>query len=175
MIAHGMKGQSEANQSIEVFINSLLDTYCSRMVEAGRTVKEMANILRNIVGTCGMVLYLPYYILCAHDTFFPVDAENKSRHHDALGIIGLNLMRLAYDTDYIPNSAGADEIRRLFDSLLGEEVDKSQQLFASRGRKLQSRKSSMLRAMNRRISDTEMLYAAYESMRRLSISGSIKE
>ena len=33
----------------------------------------------------------------------------------------------------------------------------------------------MLRAMNRRLSDTEMLYLASESMRRLSISGSIKE
>ena len=174
MIAHGMKGQSEANQSIEVFVNSLLDTYCSRMVEAGKTAKEMANVLRNIVGTCGMFLYLPYYMLYVHDTF-PVDAENKSRHHDALGILGLKLMRIAYDTDYIPDSTGADEIRGLFDSLRGEEVDKAQKLFASRGRKMQSRKSSMLRAMNRRLSDTEMLYAAHESMRRLSIFGSIKE
>ena len=170
MIAHGMKGLWE--ESIEVFINSLLDTYCSRMVEAGKTTVEMANILRNVVGTCGHILYMPYYVLHVHDTF-PVDAENKSRHHDALGILGLKLMCLAYDPDY--NSAGAVDIRRLFDSLRKEEVEKALQLFTSKGRKMQSRKSSMLRAMNRRLSDTDMLYLANESMRRLSVSGSIKE
>jgi len=173
MIAHGMKGQWE--ESIEVYINSLIDKYCSRMVDAGKTTKEMANILRNIVGNCGWFMYLPFYILNVHDTF-PVDAEYKSRHHDALGILGLKMMRLAYDTDYIPDSSGAVEIRGLFDSLRKEEVDNAQQLFASkRGRKMQSRKSSMLCAMNRRLSDTEMFYLAHESMRRLSISQSIKE
>ena len=92
MIAHGMKGLWE--ESIEVFITSLLNTYCSRMVEAGKTTEEMANILRNVVGTCGHILYMPYYVLHVHNTF-PVDAGNKSRHYDALGILGLKLMCLA--------------------------------------------------------------------------------
>jgi len=173
MIAHGLKGQWE--ESIEVYINSLIDTYCSRMVEAGKTTDEIANILRNMVGICGWFMYLPFYILNIQDTAFPVDAEYKSRHHDALGILGLKFMRLGFDTDYMPDTAGAVEIRALFNSLLKEEVDNAQQLFASRGRKMQSRKSSMLRTMNRRLSDTEMFYLAHESMKRFSISGSIKE
>jgi hypothetical protein len=103
-----------------------------------------------------------------HDTF-PVDAENKSRHHHALGVLGLKFMRLSSD------SAGPVEIRGLFDTLQKEEVDDSLQLFASIRRKMEPRKSSMMRAMNRRLIDTVMLYHAHESMRRLSISGSIKE
>jgi hypothetical protein len=59
-----------------------------------------------------------------HDTF-PVDAENKSRHHHALGVLGLKFMRLSSD------SAGPVEIRGLFDTLQKEEVDDSLQLFAS--------------------------------------------
>ena len=174
MIAHGMKGQWEANRSIEVYINSLLDTYCSRMVEAGKTTEDMAKILRNIVGTCGMFMYLAFYILGVHDTF-PVDAENKSRHRHALGVLGLKFMRLSHDTDNFPDSAGPVEIRGLFNALRKEEVDDAHQLFASMGRKMQPRKSSMMRAMNRRLSDTEMLYHALESMRRLSTFESVQE
>jgi hypothetical protein len=173
LIAHGFKGMWEG--SIEVYINSLLDTYLSRMAEAGKTAGEIATILRTIVGMCGWFMYLPFYILNIQDTAFPVDAEYKSRHHDALGVLGLKFMRLGFDTDYVPESTGAAVIRELFDSLLKEEVENAQQLFASRGRKMQSRKSSMLRAMNRRLSDTEMFYLAHESMKRFSVSGSIRE
>lgn len=129
IIAHCIKGQSEAKQqSSEVFINSLLDTDCYQRIEAGRTAKERTKILHNIVGTCGMVLYLlPYYILYIHSTFFPIDAKNKSHHHDTLGILGLNLMHLTYDTNYISDLAGVDEIRLLFASLREEGVDKAQQ------------------------------------------------
>ena len=50
MIAHGFNVQWEANQSIEVYINSLLDTYCSRMIEAGMDPDDMAELLRGIIG-----------------------------------------------------------------------------------------------------------------------------
>ena len=132
-----MKGQWE--ESIEVYINSLIDTYCYRMVEAGKTTEEMANILRNIVGTCGMFMYFVFYIAKVQDTA-PVDAENKSRHHDAQGILGLKFMCLAFGTDYVSYSATAAEIRAQFDSLLKEEVDNALQLFASTGgRRIQLR------------------------------------
>ncbi len=168
-----MNGQRE--DSIEVYINSLIDTYCQRMAEAGKTTKEMANIIRNIVGTCGMWMYFIFYVVKVQDNA-PVDAENKSRHHDAQGILGLRFMCLAYGAAYVTDSATAPEIRAQFDSLLKEEVDNSLQSFAStRRRRVQSRKSSMLRAMNRRLSDTEMLHSAMKSMRRFSIYGSINE
>ncbi len=91
MIAHGMKGQWEADQSIEVYINSLLDTYRSRMVEARKTTEDMAKILRSIVGTCGMFMYFYIMVMGVHDTF-PVDAKNKSCHHHALGVLGLKFV-----------------------------------------------------------------------------------
>ena len=58
----------------------------------------------------------------------------------------------------------------LFNSLREEVVSSAHGVFASLGRKKQTRKSSMLRAMNRRISDTEMLYAAEEAVKRFSLS-----
>ena len=170
----GLKGQLEAIQSIDAFIKTAIDTYCSRMVEAGKTTKEMAKIMRNIVGTCGMFEYLAYYILhVPHHA--PVDAKDKERQYDSVGILGLKLMHLGFDTNYVPESTGEVEIRAQFNSLRGAEVNAAQQVFASMKHKMQPRKMSILRVMIRRVSDTEFLYTANESMRRLSISGSIKE
>ena len=134
----------------------------------------MAKIMRNIVGTLGMFEYLAYYILLVPH-YAPVDAQDKERHYDSIGILGLKLMCLGFDTDYVPESTKAAEIRAEFDSLRGAEMNAANEVFASMKRKMQPRKMSMLRTMNRRISDTEFLYAANESMRMLSISGSIKE
>ena len=81
------------------------------------------------------------------------------------------MMRLAYDTDYVHASAGINEIRQVFDSLIEEEVTRAQYVFASGTSKRQPRKSSILRASDRRLSDTQMLYVAAESLKRLSIAG----
>jgi hypothetical protein len=170
MIAHGLKGQQDANQSIDNYVNSIIDTYFDRMVKAGKTAEEQAKILRNVVGTCGMFIYEVFYVIEAQISNAPVDTEHKAWHRDTNGILGLKLMRLGFDTDAYPVSTGYIEIRELFDSLREEEVSNAYGLFASLGRTKQSRKFSMLRAMNRRISDTEMLYAVEEAVKRFSLS-----
>lgn len=170
MIAHALNGHSEANESIKIYINTLIDVYCSRMIEAGKTPEEMADILRNIAGWCGWYQYLAVYVLNVQDSY-PVESDEKKKYlRDAIGILGMNLMRLSYDTDYVPVSTGFDDIRKVFDSLQGDEVTRAQNVYASVTRKMQPRKSSMLRAANHRLSDTEMLYLAAESVRRLSIA-----
>jgi hypothetical protein len=153
----------EANQSIEAYINSLLDNYCSQMVEAGKNPYEMAGILRNITGWCGSFMLLALYIVNVQDTFPIESVENKRRHRDAIGILGLKFMRLSYDTGFAPEFMGIGEIRELFDSMRLEEVDTARYLFASGGRKMLKRRTSTLRTANRRISDSEMMYLAEES------------
>lgn len=170
MIAHALHGQSEACNSIKVFIDTLLDTYCSRMTQTGKTRIEMACILRNIAGTCGNFMFVAFYMVHAQD-FFPVEAGmEKDYLWDAVGILGLNLMRVAYDTNFILSSSGLDDIRDKMMKLLEEEVNNAQSMFASRKSVRRQRKSSVLRATNRRVSDTEMLYLAAESVRRLTLS-----
>ena len=171
MIAHGLNGQWEANQSIEVYVNSLLDAYCSRMVEAGKDPDDMADILRGIIGWCGAYMFLGLYILNVQDAFPIESVENKRRHRDAVGILGLKLMRLAYDTGFAPDFMGMLEIRELFDSMRLEEVDSARYFFASGGRKMNKRRSSTLRIANRRLSDTEMIYLAEESAKKFSVEG----
>ena len=82
----------------------------------------------------------------------------------------MKLLRVGYDTNYIPETAGVDEIRKVFNFLVEEEVTRAQYAFASGTSKRKPRKSSMLRDANRRLSDTELLYLAAESMKRLSMA-----
>ena len=175
LIAHALNGQTEANESIEVFINGFIDAYLARMAEAGKSSEEVAAILRNVIGWSGWFQYLAFYILNVQMESFPCETEEKiGRLRDANGILGLKFLQLSYDTDYLSASAGIDDIRKKFDSLIEEEVTRGQDLFASFRRKKQPRKSSMLRASNRRLSDTEMLFLAAESVRRLSIAEDAK-
>jgi hypothetical protein len=170
MIAHALNGQSEACNSIKVFINTLLDTYCSRMIVARKTPIEMARVLRNIAGTCGNFMFVAFYMLHVQDSFPVESSSDKEYLLDAIGILGLKLMRLAYDIDNTSACSGMDEIRSTMINLLEEEVSTALTEFISRKSIHQNRKSSILRATNRRISDTEILFLAAESVRRLTLS-----
>ena len=172
MLAHGLNGQPEANESIELFINSLIDSYLECMKDSGKTEDELAAILRNIIGWSGWFQYLAFYMLGVQMEFFPVETEEKTgRMKDAVGLLGLKFLRLSYDTDYLPADAGIDEIRKMFNTLLDEEVVRAQDMWASFRRKKQPRKSSIFRGTNRRVSDTTgMLMHAAESVRNLSLS-----
>lgn len=170
LIAHALNGQSEANESIEVFINTIIDTYLSRMEEAGKTPEEIAALLRNIAGWCGWFQYLGCYILGMVESY-PVESdETVGRHRDALGTLGFKFLRLSYDTDYLAASASTEEVRKIFNSLWEEEVTRAQDVFAAGKQRRRPRKSSIFRIANRRQSDTEMLYLAAESVKRLSVS-----
>lgn len=167
MIAHALNGHSDANVSIDDFSNTLIDTYCSKMVEAGNTPKQIATIVRNVVGWTGWFQYFTFYIL---DVFpFPVESEaSKTRLRDALGILGFKLLRVSYDTDYVAASATAEDIRKIFDTLLEEEIKRAQDVFAAGKRKRKPRKSSIWRANTRGVSATEMVYFA--ASKRLSVA-----
>lgn len=186
MIAHTLNGHNdEANPSIEAYINTLIDTYCSRMVEAGKTPEEVGGIMRNIIGWTGWFQFFTFFIL--GDVFpFPVESEaSKTRLRDALGVLGFKLLRVSYDTNHVSRSASAEDIRKIFNDLRGEEVKRAQDVFAAGKLRRQPRKSSIWRSVIRRVSGTEMFYAAAEaslsnasteiteSIRRLSVSGEI--
>jgi len=170
MIGHALVGHSDANESIEIYINTLIDSYLSKMRDAGKTEKEMASILRNIAGWCGWFCYLVFYVLDVQNCFPAESEETKRLHRDANGVLGMKLLRLAFDNEYVPASARLKDIRNTIETLVDDEVTCAQHAFAPRIHRMQPRKSSMLRAANRRLSDTEILHQAAESIKRFSIT-----
>ena len=92
--------------------------------------------------------------------------KSKDYIHDAVGVLGLKLMRLSYDTDYVAASTPSGEVQKIFDELKEEELERAHQVLVAGKKRMQPRKSTILRAANRRLSDTEMLYLDAESVRR---------
>ena len=54
LICFGLNGQIEANESIEMYITSLLDEYLKLMSEAGKSANEQASVmlLVGVDGSC---------------------------------------------------------------------------------------------------------------------------
>ena len=170
LIAHALNGHSDAVDSIKQYINALIDAYLARMMEAGKTAAELADILCNLIGWCGWFQYGVFYVQNVMVDFFPTETEENKKHaHDAMGILGLKLIRLSFDTEYIATSTSSKMMRNFFSSFLEEEVTRAQYVFASRTSKRLSRKSSMLRAANHRLSDASIYHLAAENVKRLSI------
>ena len=168
-ITHTLNGSLEAKDSIQAYINSFLDTYICRMIESGKTEKEAASILRKGLAWGGYFAHAAFYVMNVQIEAAPVESEEqKTCVRDSMGVLGLKLIRLGFDADFVSASAGLKEIRQVFASLLEEEVALAADAFASGRRKKQPRKSSMLRATNRRFSDAAMYRA--DSVRSLSSS-----
>ena len=96
LVGHMLNGYRES--SIDDYINTLLDRYTSKMIEGGKTSKETAGIFRNILGWCGMVQYVVFYTLGVQLDAFGVEGEELQTYvRDSMGILGLKLMKVAYE------------------------------------------------------------------------------
>ena len=169
MVAHALGGHLDANKTINAYINSLLDTYAECMSEAGKTPEEVASIMRNVTGWAGWFQFLAFYYLDVQMVDFPCENENDKQYvKDAMGVLGLKLLRLSYDTDYFPEGVTTEQVKKMFLSLVEEEVTETATERLKHRRRKQQRKSSMLRATNRRVSDAMLNFAAADEVARLS-------
>jgi thiamine kinase-like enzyme len=169
MVAHALAGHLDANESINDYIVTLIDSYMECMAKAGKTEEELASIMRNIPAWIGWFQFLAFYFLDVQMVNFPCESEHDRKYvKDSMGVLGFKLMRLAYDTDYFPEGATAEQVKRMFLSLVEEEVTETAQERMLHRRKRVPRKSSMLRATNRRVSDAMMNFAAADEVARLS-------
>lgn len=119
---------SQIIQNIETFMNSLLDAYCDRMTSKSNSSshhnRDMATIVRNIVGWCGSIIqFSSFHFLLPHlET-----EETKASFKDSIYLLGIKLMRLSFDSidDYsdLSDTATVEEIRCHFRSLWREEVN----------------------------------------------------
>lgn len=83
-----------------------------------------------------------------------------------MGVLGLKFMRLSYDSEYVAASTSLQELKLLFKNMIEEELIRAKSNFNSRKAKMQPRKSSILRASNRRVSDASMYMLSADSLAR---------
>eukprot|EP00986_Skeletonema_menzelii_P001113 scaffold304_cov80-Skeletonema_menzelii.AAC.7 len=158
MVAHAIKNtESNANIQIRRFIETFLKCYLSEM-SCGRTAEEMAYMYRRCFGWAGLFMVAVFYSSEGFIGEAP-GAENKEAREyirDSMGVLGLKLVRLCYDTDYVPERTSLTDLTALFNALVDEELTQAYALSTPK-RRVQPRKSSLLRISNRRISDAGMV------------------
>ena len=128
-IAHALKGRIVG--SIREYIDTLVDNYLSKMEKVGMRGHNRVSLYRNIMGWCGWLQFLPLHMMKARDTFTGNDSEaDLTFVRDALGVLGLKLMRFSMDDDLISKSATFDEVRNIFQEMLDEEISNACKAFA---------------------------------------------
>ena len=154
MVAHALKNtESNANIQIRHFMETFLKCYLSEM-SSGRTAKEMTSMYKRCFGWAGLFMVGVFYLSDGFIGEAPGAENKKSREYirDAMGVLGLKLMRVCYDTEYVPESTSLAELTLLFNALVDEELTQAYALPTPK-RRVQPRKSSLLRISNRRVSD----------------------
>lgn len=92
-----------------------------------------------------------YFLGVQLDAFGVEGDELQGYVRDAMGVLGLKLMKVAYEDT--SETYTLDTLKTIFKNLVDGEVALAETNFSSRQRKMQARKSSMLRSQNRRVSD----------------------
>ncbi|KAL7449329.1 hypothetical protein ACHAWC_001394, partial [Mediolabrus comicus] len=166
MMVHARNGYTDAVLSIKTYAATLLDCYEQRMLEAGKTSEEMSDIMRHVVGWCGCFFFQVFYYLRVFLDTLPVNSEDDREFiRDTMGALGLKMIRVCYDNNFCTERSSSVEVRRVFMSLLEEEVSRIAQSRSPGMRKtaMQPRRLSSLRASNRRVSDACISSMAFSS------------
>ena len=159
MVAHSLNNtESNANIQIRHFIENFLKSYLSEM-NCGRTAVETTSIYRRCIGWAGLFMVAVFHSAQGFIGEAPGAKKKEAREYirDSMGVLGLKLMRLCYDTVYVPEDTSFTKLTVLFNALVDEELTQAYALALSTSKRRVPRKSSLLRLSKRRISDAGMV------------------
>lgn len=148
VMAHALSGNEDGWKNVAIFVENFMSEYMSKMIELGKTPGELSIIYRRIVAQCGWFCFSAFYVNGCFIDESP--CRDKALLRDSLGTFALKAMRFGYDNDFLPQSTDLDELRSIFDFLLDMELKSLEE-------ERQKRKSSLLRASVRRISDATLM------------------
>jgi hypothetical protein len=165
-VAHALNG--EVVESIPEYITTLVDCYLENMDETGASCLDKVSLYRYIIGWSGWFQFLALHRAKCQDTYPLRDNQcNKEYIQDAMGVLGMKMMQFAMDDEQIPNTSTIEEAKVMFEEMLEEEVSRAYKIFADERRKsrhvMKPRKSSFLRAANRRVSDAMLNFGMVEA------------
>jgi len=149
VLTHAMNGELSSSENILKFLDTLWDEYSSTV----ETDRELSDIYRTMLSFTGVIL-IAYYKLGFHLEFLPIDkgnVEGLNRIKKSIGVLGMKFLSWGFgeeDTTTLP------EIRKRFKDTVAEEMQLLSPVKKMRGR---NRRSSMLRASGRRVSDAHLM------------------
>ena len=157
IFAHALNGNASGATQILQFLDILWDEYS----QAVSTEVSVADVYKSVLSFAGVIL-VSYYKIGFHMEYLPLDEGNMdglNRVKESLGLIGLKCMHWGFGQGCC--DANESDLRQMFKDALDEEM----KLLAPAKAIRRGRRSSMLRASGRRVSDAH-LYVLSGSMKR---------
>lgn len=170
-IMHALNGNQDLAQNMTAFLDQHWETYVDTMCanEKGDNT-FLTKLFHDTLAYTGWLMYLGYYSFRCHIDHLPIhdgSPEDAERVRDAVGLTGIRLMRLAFgDRQDGEEELTLEELRQKYQELITQEIDTALQV--SHGRR-KGRRTSMLRASGRRVSDASLNFPEV-ALARLSIS-----
>jgi len=154
IIAHAYNGHKEVADSILDVLDLLWSEYALALKAEGQKDEEcLRAAYRCCIGWSGYFLYVINYLLGIQVAFLPLEENvgDIEKVKESLGYLGLQLMRMGFGED--DDAASLAVLRTMFRSTVTMEV--GHQLASKRPR--YNRRTSILRASGRRVSDANLL------------------
>ena len=152
VLAHAMNGEMSSSDNIIKFLDTLWDEYSSTV----QTERELSDIYRTMVSFIGVILIV-YYKFGFHLEFLPLDEDNVeglNKVKESMGVLGMKFLSWGFGCNEEEDMTTLPEMRKKFKDAVAEEVQLLSPIKKMRGR---NRRSSMLRASGRRVSDAYLV------------------
>ena len=149
LLTHALNGELSSSENILKFLDTLWDEYSSTV----QTDRELSDIYRTMLSFTGVIL-LAYYKFGFHLDYLPLDegnVEGLDRIKTSLGVLGLKFLSWGFGSS---STTKLPEMRKRFKDSVTEEILLLSPVKKMRGR---NRRSSMLRASGRRVSDAHLM------------------
>ena len=151
LLTHAMNGELSSSENILKFLDTLWDEYSSTV----QTDRELSDIYRTMLSFTGVIL-IAYYKLGFHLDYLPLDegnVEGLDRIKISIGVLGMKFLSWGFGNEE-EDTTTLLEMRTRFKDAIAEEILLLSPVKKMRGR---NRRSSMLRASGRRVSDAHLL------------------
>ena len=150
LLTHAMSGELSSSENIIKFLDTLWDEYSSTV----QTDRELSDIYRTMLSFTGVIL-IAYYKLGFHLDFLPLDegnVEGLDRIKKSIGVLGMKFLSWGFGCN--EDTTTLSDMRTRFKDAITEEILLLSPVKKMRGR---NRRSSMLRASGRRVSDAHLM------------------
>ena len=144
-MAHALNGDQSAAKDIIKFLENVWETYSNAL----STKLELVDVYKSVLAYASVIL-LFYYDTGVHLEHLSIDDGKLDRVKASLGVIGLKLIHWGFGDGAADSSL--EDVRLMFRRAVEEEI----QLLTPMRVIQRGRRSSMLRASGRRVSDAHL-------------------
>lgn len=163
--AHSINGHRHAALDCLSWLDTLWSSYEVAVNKVNTSEEQVTRIFRHSLQYTGLYL-LAYYALNIHMEFLPIDegnVEDLTKVKESIGLVGLKCLEWGMD-----KSLSLAELKANYSQAIEEEMA----ILLSTKKVRRNRRSSVLRASGRRVSDANLHFSALDRLSIISADGS---